>query len=310
MKSANLTTMLGVLACVAVTACSPAEQFPILSGPYLGQSPPGDTPVVFAPGIVSTAKRELNSIFTPDGNAFYFSIWHGSDSVVVMEMRQSEEGWTEPSPASFTSPFGEVDPFISPDGSRIFFGSKRPLPGAEAPETDWQIWFADRVGESWNEPIWLPETINSGARQIYPSVDAAGTLYFQSQREGTIGGSDIFVSRLVEGEYTAAENVGPPISSEYDEGDVFIAPDGSYLIFVSSDRPDSFGSGDLYISYLQDDASWSAAVNVGEAINTDQFDYCPVVSPDGQYFFYSSEGQVYWMDAGFIEELRDASIAQ
>ncbi len=254
---------------VAVSGCLPADEFPVLEGPYLGREPPGDTPVVFAPGIVSTEKQELNSIFTPDGNALYFSI------------------------------SGEGD-------SGLFFGSRRPIPGTDTPAPNWQIWVTDREGDGWGEPQWLPETVNSGARQIYPSVAADGSLYFQSEREGTLGGSDIFVSRLVDGEYAIAENVGPPISSEYDEGDVFVAPDGSYLIFVSRDRPDSFGSGDLYISYLLEDDSWSEALNLGDTINTDQFDYCPVVSPDGLYFFYSVAGQVYWMSAGFIEEMREA----
>lgn len=304
MRHACFMSIVTGLVALFSSACVPEDQSTVVSGPYLGMVPPGETPVVFAPGIVSTDKQELNAIFSPDGDAFYFSISGEGNNVAVMEMQLVDGHWTEPSVASFNSSFGEVDPFISPDGNRLFFGSKRPLPGTDTPAPNWQIWVTDWVGDRWGEPTWLPETVNSGARQIYPSVAADGALYFQSEREGTLGGSDIFVSHLVDGEYTDAENVGPPISSEYDEGDVFIAPDGSYIIFVSRDRPDSFGSGDLYISYLQDGNSWSSAVNLGAAVNTDQFDYCPVVSPDGSYFFYSSAGQVYWMDTGFIEELR------
>ncbi len=305
MKDRSILRIAAGAVVIAMSACLPTDDFPVLEGPYLGREPPGNTPVVFAPGIVSTEKQELNSIFTPDGNALYFSISGEGDSVVIMEMRLSEGRWTEPVAASFSSSYGEVDPFVSPDGSRLFFGSKRPRPGSETPEPNWQIWVTDRSGDEWGEPTWLPEAVNSHSRQIYPSVAADGTLYFQSDREGTLGGSDIFVSRFVEGEYSNVENVGPPISSEYDEGDVFVAPDGNYLIFVSRDRPGSFGSGDLYISYLLEDDSWSEALNLGDTINTDQFDYCPVVSPDGQYFFYSSAGQVYWMDAGFVEQMRD-----
>jgi Tol biopolymer transport system component len=306
MRSKNVLIVLGVLCVPGVGACAPGDQFPVLSGPYLGLEPPGDTPVVFAPGIVSTPKQELNSIFTPDGKSLYFSISGEGDEMTVMEMRLLDGRWTAPAVASFSSSFGDVDPFVSPDGNRIFFGSKRPRPGDSTPAPNWQIWVADRVGDDWGEPRWMPEAVNSGSRQIYPSVAADGTLYFQSNREGTLGGSDIFVSRMVDGVYTDAENAGPPISSEYDEGDVFVAPDGSYLIFVSRDRPGGFGSGDLYISYLQEDATWSEAINLGETINTDEFDYCPVVSPDGLYFFYSSAGQVYWVDAGFLEILRNA----
>jgi len=49
------------------------NNFPVLKGPYLGQNPPGMTPEVFAPNIISTDKRELNSVFSPDGKEFYFT---------------------------------------------------------------------------------------------------------------------------------------------------------------------------------------------------------------------------------------------
>ena len=296
--------LLGLMGVLSIVACANEEQVAEVSGPYFGQIPPTDTVELFAPGIVSTEKAELNAIFTPDGLRFYYSINEDEGEVQIMEMIQSDGVWSTPHPASFSHPAGDVDPFVSPDGNQLFFGSMRPRPGSEEPEESWQIWMAEWEGDDWGNPVFLGPEINSGTRQIYPAVTSDGTLYFQSQREGTLGGSDIFVSRLVDGEYTDAVNVGPPVSSEYDEGDVFVAPDESYLIFVSRDRPGGFGSGDLYITFRQDDESWSDAVNLGESINTDQYDYCPVVSPDGRYFFYTYSGDVYWVDAGFIDSLR------
>ena len=294
----------GLTAATLVLACSNQEQSPELSGPYLGQTPPGDTVELFAPGIVSTDIDELNSIFTPDGMRFYFSTNEEDREVQIMEMIQSDDVWSTPRAVSFGHPAGDVDPFVSPDGNRLFFGSMRPRPGSDVPEESWQIWMVEWEGNDWGDPVFLSSEINSGPRQIYPAVTSEGTLYFQSQREGTLGGSDIFVSQLVDGEYTEAVNVGPPVSSEYDEGDVFVSPDESYLIFVSRDRPGGFGSGDLYITFRQEDGSWSEALNLGDSINTTNYDYCPVVSPDGRYFFYTYSGDVYWIDAGFIERMR------
>ena len=271
--------------------------------PYLGQEPPGDTPVVFALGLVSKEEtRELNSIFTPDGREFYFSV---ADSVgaTVMVIRWETGEWAAPVPASFTSGYGEVDPFLSPDGRRMFYASRAPREG-DVPEENWQIWTVAREDGDWGEPRPLGDAVNSGERQIYPSVAADGTLYFQSRREGTLGEADIFVSQLVDGEYQAAVNVGAPISSEYAEGDVYIAPDQSYAIFVSSDRPGGFGQGDLYISFRHENGTWSAPTNLGATINTERTDYCPVVSPDGEYFFYSSGGDVYWVRSSFIDRFR------
>jgi Tol biopolymer transport system component len=244
-------------------------------------------------------------VFTPDGRRFYFSI-ADSAGATIMEMRWEEGAWGDPAPASFTSGYGDVDPFVSPDGNRLFYGSKAPREGDEA-EDDWQIWVVDWQGDDWGEARPMSDAVNSGARQIYPAVAGDGTLYFQSTRQGTLGESDIFVSRLVDGEYAPAENVGAPVSSEFAEGDVYVAPDQSYIIFVSSDRPGGYGSGDLYISFRQDDGSWSNEQNLGSSINTDRYDYCPMMSPDGEYFFYSSGGDVYWVDAGFVEELRGLS---
>ena len=48
--------------------------FPELSGPYLGQKPPGDTPELFAPGIISTAMYTRDITIMPDGKEIYFCI--------------------------------------------------------------------------------------------------------------------------------------------------------------------------------------------------------------------------------------------
>jgi Tol biopolymer transport system component len=168
--------------------------------------------------------------------------------------------------------------------------------------------------------------------EVYPSITQDGTLYFSSNREGGKGKGDIYRSLLVDGQYGEPENIGEPINTENSEGDVFIAHDESYIIFGSSGRSDSHGSGDLYISFRQSDGSWTEPTYMGDQINTNAFEYCPTVSPDGKYFFFTSYkkpekdgsqkllslddimkiyaiaqnglGDIYWMDARVIEEFR------
>ena len=49
------------------------QNFTDLYGDYLGQTPPEDSAVVFAPGIVSTDNLEHSpAMFTPDGNEIYW----------------------------------------------------------------------------------------------------------------------------------------------------------------------------------------------------------------------------------------------
>jgi hypothetical protein len=54
------------------------NDFPALSGPYLGQKPPGLTPEIFAPGVVSTPMNEHSpAAFSPDGTELFCSATDG-----------------------------------------------------------------------------------------------------------------------------------------------------------------------------------------------------------------------------------------
>ncbi len=123
------------------------------------------------------------------------------------------------------------------------------------------------------------------------------------------GKADIYRSRLDDGVYQIPENLGPIVNSEHYEGDVYVAPDESYMIVSIYGREDDLGDGDLYISFRNSDSAWSPPKNMGPGINSDKRDFCPMVTPDGKYLFFSSKrlgvGDIFWVDADVIEALRD-----
>jgi len=89
-----------VLLVAAVTTNAQQKDFPRLAGPYLGQKPPGMTPEIFAPGIVSSEHQEHSSLaFSPDGNYLFFTKYtEGShedfywvDAKVIKELRPIAE---------------------------------------------------------------------------------------------------------------------------------------------------------------------------------------------------------------------------
>lgn len=283
-------------------------KFTDLHGDYMGQKPPGLKPEIFAPGVVSTEKRELNSVFTPDGNEFFFSYSKPDGEYTIMVMRRINNRWTLPQVAAFSKVFSNVDMCVSYDGKKLFFGSNRPLSEKNTVKDGFDIWMVKKEGQEWGKPINLGPEVNAGRHQIYPSVARNETLYFQSRREGNVGGSDIYRSEYGSGQYKKPKNLGRAINTEANEGDVCVAPDESFLIVSSSGRPDSYGKGDLYISIRQKDGSWSYAENMGETINSSETEYCPMLSPDGKYLFFTSRksgnGDIYWVDARSIQNLR------
>jgi hypothetical protein len=194
---------------------------------------------------------------------------------------------------------------ITPDGKKMYFGSNRPVNGK--PQDNMKIWYVERAGNVWSEAKYLDSPINEGRRALYPTVSNKGTMFFQAIREDTQGARDIYYSELVDGKYADPVRMSDSINSIYAEGDVLIAPDESYIIVNCSGRPDTNGRSDLYISYKKEDGTWAKLKNMGDKINSSGTDYCPMLSPDGKYFFYTrtdtGNGDIYWVDAKIIEEL-------
>lgn len=271
----------------------------IPDGPYFGQKPPGLTPEVFAPGVISLDDRfEYTLVFSPDMDECIFGLTNQTwNYFTFLYTRMEKDGsWSDPVRAPFQGDGDGLLPAFTQDGGEVFFVSSRP----NYPPTN--VWRSVRNGEQWSGPVALPPPVNSGTNEYGTSLTANGTLYFTSDRNGGYGSQDIYRAVKVGGQYTSVENLGPMINSPYTDASPYVSPDERYLIF-ESDRPGGHGQPDLYISFRVDGA-WTEARNLGPGINTDKIDDVPFVSPDGNYLFFnrreswvtSVPTDIYWVD--------------
>lgn len=254
---------------------------------------PDKTGITFLPDIVSKEGLDFNATFSRDGKTFYFS---RSDKrkYIIYESKFGGKQWEEPVPSSlFDTVYSNTDPFITPDGS-IYFISNRPKDNSDK-INDYDIYRLGKQNGKWAEPEYLKE-INSDSTEYYVSVSDNGNIYFASYRDGNL---DLYMSKKSGHHFKKPETLGTIINSGFDEHDPFIAPDESFLIFTSN-RPGNMGEADLYIAHRKNN-QWQEPVNMGDRINTITYDYCPNVSPDGKYFFYSSERDVKWINAEFLK---------
>lgn len=266
--------LLLVLMCIAWCPLVPAQQIP--DGSYLGQAPPDNEPQIFAPGIVTlTNRNEFHGSFTPDGQEFYFAVsTPGWSEHRVMMVCQQQGHWITPEMAPFSGWGIDWGVYLSPDGQQLFFGSSRP-------QDSWaifNIWMCERQGSTWSEPVKLG--FNSSGRDYAGTCTWDGTHYFGSERHGLIS---IFRSVLVAGKYAPVEKLPYPINTSGRDLNPWIAPDESYLIFAS----DRGNNQDLYISYRNGDDSWTEPINLGPSVNSQDSEWNPSLSPDGQYLFFS-----------------------
>jgi outer membrane protein OmpA-like peptidoglycan-associated protein len=154
------------------------------------------------------------------------------------------------------------------------------------------IYYSNRQqnGE-WSKPVKLPEPLNlPTTSEKQPSISPDGrTLYFVSNREGSLGRFDIWYShRISDWEWTTPVNIGDSINTPFNEQSPFIHFDNQTLYFAS-DGHIGMGGLDLYFSKRLNDTLWSKPVNLGYPINTYADEDGLIVNAQGNTAYYSSD---------------------
>jgi len=268
------------------------KDFPVLKGPYLGQKPPGMTPELFAPGIISTPGAwEAAITFSPDGEELFFTRRadiQGNENR-IMYMKLSEGRWTPPKPAPFAQDIIEYETFISPDGKKVYYNSDRAKPtGLNAVG---EIWYSEKTPAGWSEGKYLTETINKGWI-MFVTASGKNNLYFTAGFNRKFG---IYKSELVNGVYQEPVFLFPGAHP-------FIAKDESYIIYDA--QPDGMGKSQLFIRFKDKEGNWMNSIKFDESINKTYTENIPSVSPDGKYFFFCRSNDIYWVSANIIENLK------
>lgn len=299
----NRTPSLLALASLSLTVACSTTPLPF------GLEAPGLEPELFAPGIVSTEDAiELNGVLRPDGREFFFTRLDPDKRMIMHRSRLIDGEWTGPERIeAFPDGAGDwaVDMSYTPDGDSLIFLGRGP--GGLGDEPGLDLWTMDRDGDGWSYGTVIPKPVSSDGSEYYPCVVGDGSIYFSSNRPGTLGSSDVWrAQRLEDGTYAEPVNVGAPVNTEHSEGDTWVSPDETLLV-VSSRRPGGEGSSDLYVSRRDAEGHWTEPKNLGPTINTDGIEFCPMGTWDGRVLFFSrrvgnswaetTAGTVHWVSA-------------
>jgi Tol biopolymer transport system component len=239
---------------------------------------------VFEAGTVSDGFDNRDLAISAGGDELYFTLQHENRISIVMHAKRQRNGWTVPQPASFSGKYKDLEPAFSPDGERLYFASNRPLTDSGV-TADFNIWYIQRSNGSWSKPEPLDSNINSGKDEYYPSLNRQNDLYFT--RDNGEKKEDIFIARFTNGRYLPAQPLPEAVNGPGYEFNAFVDPDNRFLIFTSYGRADDLGGGDLYISYYKN-SSWQSAIHLNPPVNSSSIDYCPYISPDGRFFYFTS----------------------
>lgn len=297
-------------------SCKPATDS---SNLYLDEKLPGKTPAVFAPSIVNTDSIEINTVFNPSFTELFFTRII-NDRFIIHHSELVNGKWTLPEPIEmFADKEREsvaIDPSITTDGNTMYFLGISPEDRANKSKPD--IYKSEKIDGKWQlaSKVGYPISTDEYA-ESYPVVVADGSLYFTSDRPGSLGKRDIFRAQyLGDGKFDTPKNIGPEVNSEKSERSTYVASDESFLI-TGNTYTDERG---FAVSFKKK-GKWQKPVyfDLGESLKEDWIYFCPYMTPDNKYFFFSKRysdppksgwkdatiGEVLWVDAEVIFNLKN-----
>lgn len=285
---------------------------------YLGQTPPGSIPKLFAPSVVNTDDIEINTVFNSSFTEVFFTrIIDGS--FVIHHSELVDGNWTAPQPIQMYSDQDAIsvaiDPSITQDGNTMYFLGISPKEHSNNAKPN--IYKSEKIGGKWQiaSKVGYPISTEEYA-ESYPVVVADGSLYFTSDRPDSFGKRDIYRAQyLGDGKFDTPVNIGSEVNTENSERSTYVSPDESFLITANTYTDE----GGFAVSFKKNN-KWQTPIyfDLGEPLAKDWIYFCPYMSPDNKYFFFSkrysdppesgwegvTNGEVYWVDADVIFKLR------
>jgi len=264
--------------------------------PYLGQTPPGNTPVMLAEGIISTGNLHGQLVISPDGKEMFwttFTLLSGEGIVRIMHTIDQKGKWTNPQIVPFAANVMASGPLVSPDGKKLFFNYTEDI------NSGWKTKYVEKTDSGWSEPKddgLLLKTSSSFTR--------SGLVYFSGAMKEKPWNSGIFCARYSDTGYTDIQALDTAINSPYIDYTPFVSPEGDYLMFSSS-RPSAEEAMFLHISFKNSDGTWSTPQKMNEKMGFSDRARFPSISPDGKYiFFCGDDGNIYWVNCDVVEWFR------
>jgi len=268
--------------------------------PYLGQTPPDTVPEKFSPGFISSAgAAEYSICFSQDGKEIYFSRNTVGVSNTIWWTYFNNGAWSTPVLAPFTGSYYNSEPFITYDNQKMYFISARDT------STNYQIYFMSRNGSNWTTPVKLGVPFSLDKTKMFPTLAANGNIYFTQW--DLASNSYFYTAKNINGVFYAPVKLNPNINAFFIHGHIFVAPDESFLVFDVIPTQQSTGSM-IYASFKNADSTWGNPIRLSNTINSTGNQYCPYLSPDGKYLFFTQGGDLWWVDSKVVTRHKPVGI--
>ena len=267
---------------------------------YLGQTPPGDTSVEFAPGLLADPGTfAIGRIgISPDGKEIYYTqnnTWFDGKNEQVRGFVFANGKWNGP---TVLFP-GLANPAYSVDGNTLYLGGSMT-----------QVKRSFRTPTGWGTPEAFLESENTVVYNFNPTVGSNFYACSNPDPEDVKNGcTNVFSVLTVSNGIPATKSLGRPLNGPGFNGDFFVAPDESYMVLSAKETKDY--ECEIYISYRKPDQTWTNPKRLGPVINDGvAHRFGEFATPDNKYLFYCrgtspKDTKILWVRFdGLLEHLR------
>ena len=218
----------------------------------------------YFPEYLNSEYSDFAPIVSPDGNYLYFTSARKcqalKENIFVSEKIGGTWGKPQPVKTLLTNNNESLNSFSTDSKYAYLFGNYEGR-GKSG------IYRTDLVQTAFTTPEKI-EAVSSNYSELQPYVFEDRVMFFTSNRPGSIGGYDLWVSENING-WQEPINLGSVINTINDEQTPFVSWDGQTLFFASNGHS-SFGGFDIFRAKKSGSSwtDWEAPINLGPEINT------------------------------------------
>ncbi|MEQ9823867.1 MAG: hypothetical protein ABQ298_05745 [Puniceicoccaceae bacterium] len=265
----------------------------------------------FLKGELNLLRGNMEATVSEDGNTLILSRMFSRDNMDLFISERGEQGWSKPVALSgfINTGYDERGPSLSRDGNWLIFQSNRP-----STRGGYDLYISQRTGDRWTEPVNLGETVNSEHDEGFATFSPDGkSIFFSSNRPKPLGAVvesekqnlrpdgeadaadwDLYRSDVIMEGVPASETLPifgdshylERVNSEWDEFHAAM-PNGSDILYFSSDRPGGVGENDIWLSrFFQ--GEYIEPENLGKPVNSTMDEYYPTFYSRGSEMIFVS----------------------
>jgi OmpA-OmpF porin, OOP family len=194
------------------------------------------------------------------------------------------------------SPYKEYKPLLSPNGRTLFFSRKNHPGNIGGIEDDEDIWYSemDEKGE-WQEAVNAGPELNNDQPNFVSGITPDGhtvvlLLGNRYEKNGKMKGG-VSISTKEGDKWTKPYNLEIVNDYNYHEKANYFLTNNRQVLILAVERDDTQGERDFYVSFFQQDSTWSEPLNMGKVVNSVGDESSPFLAADDETFYFSTNGR-------------------